>query len=224
MYGSRRFPAILVPAILVLAALPVAASDVTPDLEKALANQREITATRPTDSGAWSDLGNLLVLHDLFDEGEAAYLRAIGLDPRAVEPHFNLGLLYQRLANTEEAVSQFNQALEFDPANAWAHYQLGMVFEGMEKKQQKNRDLAIGHYARAFELDPKLSLHTSNPQVIDSKLTTEALLNAHSDRAGGSLAPMMFTERDPVADGLEEAPETVEPVVPLADSEDDGSN
>ena len=203
-----------------LVAVQVAASQEIPDLETALASQRQAVAANPNAAGAWSDLGNLLVLQESWEEAEAAYLRAIALSPSAAEPYFNLGLLYQRRANFQAAITQFEQALVHDPDNAWAHYQLGMIYEHQGSKQRL-REQAIEHYARAFELDPKLSLHTSNPQVIDSKLTTEALLKAHSERPTGDLAPMMYTGADPTKRaGSEEPPAPTEEVEPLADSED----
>src|SRR6185503_7872371 len=53
---------------------------------------------------------------------------------------------------------------------------------------------AVDAYARAFALDPRLSFGDVNPQVIDSKLTTESLLRAQKERPAGADAPRAYED------------------------------
>jgi len=48
----------------------------------------------PLSANAWLDLGNAYRGEKEFDKAEDAYQRALRLDPRLVDCHFNLGILY----------------------------------------------------------------------------------------------------------------------------------
>jgi len=66
-------------AIATLAAAP-------PNLTKALEAQRHLAAERPQDAAVLNDLGNLLMLVPNPTEAEAAYRKAIELDPNKASP------------------------------------------------------------------------------------------------------------------------------------------
>ena len=81
-------------------------------------------------------------------EVEAAYRRAIELDPGYAFPWNNLGnLLAGPLKRFEEAEAAYRRAIELDPEVAgWAGMKLGELLE-----QQNRPDEAIKVYARASE-------------------------------------------------------------------------
>jgi Tfp pilus assembly protein PilF len=47
-----------------------------------------------------------------------AYQKAISLDPRSVQAHYNLGLLFSELGKVKAANREFVKAIELDPADS----------------------------------------------------------------------------------------------------------
>ena len=175
----RRFlgkPALSVAVLaVVLAATALATiAAAPPNLHRAIETQRHLAAERPQDPGVWNDLGNLLLVAGQIAEAEAAYQRAVQLDPKKVSALFNLGLLDQQRGDEEEAMRLYKRAVEADPRHAWTHYQIGTIYEKRGNKQK-----AIREYGEAFSLDPQLGFPEVNPEVVESNLTTEAMLHAY---------------------------------------------
>ncbi|MDG4594750.1 MAG: tetratricopeptide repeat protein, partial [Candidatus Contendobacter sp.] len=89
------------------------------------------------------------------DEAEAAYRRAIELDPADAWPWNNLGnLLADPLQRFDEAEAAYRRAIELDPAVEdadWACMKLGKLLE-----QQNRPDEAIKVLARASERNTPL--------------------------------------------------------------------
>ena len=73
---------------------------------------------------AW---GHYLFSQKRFREAEAAFKRAIELNPRAVVAHLSLGDLYLiAMLQPREAIKAYRAALDVDPNHAGGHYGLGM--------------------------------------------------------------------------------------------------
>jgi Tfp pilus assembly protein PilF len=180
----------LVAALAALAAIAAT----PPNLAKTIEAQQRLAAERPQDAGVFNDLGNLLALANRPDEAEAAYRRAVELDPQRASALFNLGLLLVQKGGHKEAFDLFSRVVEREPKNAWAHYELGAVHERFGR-----RDKAIQEYAQAFALDPQLALPDVNPHVIDSELTTEAMLRAYRGGYGAPRAPKIYDDPNRIA-------------------------
>ncbi len=176
-----------------LAALAAIAAT-PPNLPKALAAQRQLAAQRPTDAGVQNDLGNLLLLAHRTDEAEAAYRRALELDPKRTSALFNLALLEQDNGRLEDARHHLEQVIAIEPQHAWAHYQLGAVDEAQGKKSA-----AVDEYSRAFALDPQLAFPDVNPHVVGSHLVTESLLRAYRQSAMPPQAPKAYEQPGRIA-------------------------
>jgi hypothetical protein len=175
----RRTSWILVSSLAILVAVAaIAAKAAVPssNLTKTLEAQRRLATERPQDPSVYNDLGNLLVLASKPEEAEAAYRKAIELDPNKASALFNLGLLLQQRGELREASKLYASAVKAEPGHAWAHYQLGTIQEawGQESK-------AIGSYAQAFALDPQLAFPEVNPHVIENKLVTQAMMRAYKN-------------------------------------------
>ena len=112
---------------------------------------------------------------------------------------FNLGLLLVEKHGDKEAFDLFEKVVEREPRNAWAHYELGAIHERLGREGK-----AVDSYARAFALDPQLALPDVNPHVIDSKLTTEAMLRAYSWTLTQAIRAVLASRRA-LARGLREA-------------------
>ncbi len=186
-----RLPlAAVLPALaLTLALAPDGAGEAPPQLGAAIAEQRNLVSTRPSDAGVWNDLGNLLVMSGNLDEADGAYGRALELDPGSVQARFNLGLLRQQRGDLDGAVSEYRELLELEPRHARALYQLGAAYEA-----QGQRELALERYAAAFTLDPELLFAESNPHIIENRLVTEALLLARRGSRSGPATPRSYDE------------------------------
>jgi Tfp pilus assembly protein PilF len=175
-------------AIAALAAVP-------PNLTKAIEAQRRLTTERPQDPAVFNDYGNLLMLIPQAPEAEAAYRKAIELDPGKASALFNLGLLLQQRGESREAYGLYQRAVKADPNHAWARYQLGTVEEARGQNSK-----AIDSYARAFALDPQLAFPEVNPHIVENKLVTQAMLRAYkNDFAGNPQVPKMYDDATRIA-------------------------
>lgn len=182
--------AAVLPALaLTLALAPDGAGETPPQLGAAIAEQRNLASTRPSDAGVWNDLGNLLVMSGNLDEADGAYGRALELDPGSVHARFNLGLLRQQRGDLDGAVTEYLALLDLEPRHPRALYQLGAAYEA-----QGQRELALERYADAFTIDPELLFAENNPHIIENRLVTEALLRARRGRQSGPPTPRSYDE------------------------------
>ncbi len=180
--------ALLAVLALSLAALATVAAG-PPNLTSAIEAQQKLAAERPDDPTVQNDLGNLLQLAKQSEEAEAAYRRAIELDNKRASFHFNLGLVLEKRGERRDAMKQYKSAAELDPRHAWAHYQIGALLEKSGRKEA-----AIRSYARAFALDPQLGFPEVNPSLLDSKLTTSAMLRAYRTEDSQTLTAARYDD------------------------------
>jgi len=178
-------------AVLVAAFALAAFAAVPPNLSKALEAQRRLVTEKPQDPAVHNDLGSLLLLAERTEEAEAAYRKAIELDPDKVSALFNLAQLQQQRGELREALRLYNRVVEVQPNHAWGHYQIGTLHEkwGQDGK-------AIDHYARAFALDPQLAFKEVNPHIVENGLVTEAMLRAYNETPGQPQGPRYFDDRE----------------------------
>ncbi|HEV7786946.1 MAG TPA: tetratricopeptide repeat protein [Thermoanaerobaculia bacterium] len=194
---TRRIIAITLAAAAAAAGITAVASVAAApnNLAKTIEVQRRLTTERPNDAAVFNDLGNLLLLAQKPAEAEAAYRRALELDPDKVSALFNLGLLRQQRGGLKEAMQLYERAVKVDPDHAWAHYQLGAVHEALRQPAR-----AIDEYARAFSLDPQLAFPEVNPHIVENKLVTEAMLRAYrSDVVAQPQAPKVYEDAGRIA-------------------------
>ena len=165
-------PAGLSIAAVLLATLAIAAfAAAPPNLSKAIEAQRRLVAERPQDASVHNDLGSLLLFAERPVEAEAAYRRALELDPNKVSALFNLAQLQQQRGEMREALRLYERVVESQPNHAWAHYQIGACLRG-----RGERAAAIESFAEAFRREPRLAFPDVNPDVIANPLLTESLL------------------------------------------------
>jgi tetratricopeptide (TPR) repeat protein len=185
----RKIPIVLQLLVPFLVLVAFAAAAVAPPaLERAVDAQRKLVQEQPT-AERWNDLGNLLQLSGANEQARQAYDNALTIDPKLASAHYNLGLLLRQAGEERRAQAAFRQVVELEPTNAWGWYQLGALDEA-----DGAQGAAVRAYARAFALDPRLSFSDVNPQVIDSKLTTRALLEAQDELPAGAEAPLAYED------------------------------
>ena len=188
-------------AILVVAAcLAAGAALPPPNLERTLAAQLALVEREPT-AERYNDLGNLYVLAGRVEAARDAYEEALGLDPELVSGHFNLALLLQQQRENRQALRHLREVVERQPDHARAWFQIGFLHEAAGAEGP-----AVRAYARAYLLDPRLSFADENPQVLDSELTTRALLATQEELAATVEAPRTYEEPRRIAGMLLPAP------------------
>ena len=105
-----------------------------------------------TMASAWSDLGYCLYngMKD-YDGAEAAWRKAIALDPQDAEAHISLAILLGDVHDYDGAEAMVRKAIALDPQHADAHYKLGRLL----KSVREDFDGAEAMYRKAIELDPQ---------------------------------------------------------------------
>jgi tetratricopeptide (TPR) repeat protein len=74
------------------------------------------------------------------------------LDPLRATAFINLGALYNRLGQQEEAIATLRKALQLDPRRAEGYYNLGVAY-----RHKGMIDLAIQAYREATRLNPRMA-------------------------------------------------------------------
>jgi tetratricopeptide (TPR) repeat protein len=133
---------------------PVSQSQVTAPEATAQAN--------PDSAEAQFELGNAYVQSGQWDQAQAAFQRAIELDPNLQGAYANLGVVYYQLEKLDLAASQYQKALELNPNDGDVAYNLGALYlqQALLNSTPPNPDLlqqAIAQLKHAQELDPTLA-------------------------------------------------------------------
>ncbi|HXZ09397.1 MAG TPA: tetratricopeptide repeat protein, partial [Paraburkholderia sp.] len=112
----------------------------------------------PLNQFAYFNLGAVLFNANDLDGAKRAYVRAIELSPSFAQPHFNLGLIYERTNQPDAAIAEWSwvadnlssEQEEERPMRLLALNNLGRLYEG---KQQY--DQALICLTKSLEVEPK---------------------------------------------------------------------
>ncbi|MFX1309106.1 MAG: tetratricopeptide repeat protein [Promethearchaeota archaeon] len=96
------------------------------------------------------------------------------LSPNNYRAHYNLGIAYFNLGQTENAKSCFEKALKINPVYKYCYYNLGLVYESIERYEE-----ALKYYDQALEIDPHFSYALSAQAQIRRKLDELKRLKAN---------------------------------------------
>jgi len=66
------------------------------------------------DSDAWYGLGRIRYTKDRFQDAVECFEKALALEPRSVKAENNLGLAYEGLNRTDDAIAAYRRALQFE--------------------------------------------------------------------------------------------------------------
>ncbi len=129
---------------------PPAASDQSPQLD-ALVKE---TAQNPTNVAAWINLGNLYFDTNQFDKSIWAYQKSLELEPNNPNVLTDMGVMYRRKGQPQEAVKAFDEAIRVDPKHEVARFNKGIVLlHDLEKPEEGIRSweelLKINPFAMA---------------------------------------------------------------------------
>jgi tetratricopeptide (TPR) repeat protein len=99
---------------------------------------------------AYNGLGIAFAYGHQYVRAISALSRAADLDAGQPAFFYNAGVVYERLANLDQACQAYQAAVRLDPRNAETRRALGSVFMGLGKPQE-----AAGQYEEACRLDPQ---------------------------------------------------------------------
>jgi tetratricopeptide (TPR) repeat protein len=119
----------------------------------AIADAQALVAAHPERSAAdWFNLAFMLEAADRLDEAEAAFRRAVALDPKLDRAWYGLGLTLIRMQRFDEAVPALKRNTELQPMSPYGWYQLARVH--MDRHQPDEARKIIAHL-KGFE--PKVA-------------------------------------------------------------------
>lgn len=121
--------------------------------DDAIADMQALVAAQPERSAAdWFNLAYLLEDGGRYAEAEAAFRRALALDPKLDRAWYGLGLTLIRLRRPEDAVAALKKNTELQPMSPYGWYQLARVqFDRQEPEETKK----IIRHLKGFE--PKVA-------------------------------------------------------------------
>jgi tetratricopeptide (TPR) repeat protein len=117
-----------------------------PQAQQAL---EQLAAEAPKLAEAHQRLGMVLQAQRRPAEAEAAYRKALELDPEYVAALIGLGEIEAQLGRPDSALTRFDTAIEIDPRQSEAHLAQGRILEALGRI-----DEALAAYFRTLELDP----------------------------------------------------------------------
>jgi len=172
--------------------------------------------SNPHSAPLHNQLGELLVQKGFPQDAAREFERAVNDDGRLYQAWYNLGLTRAGLNDFAGAERAFTQTVRIMKGHSEALFQLGL----MEEKRG-NRESAIDYYAKALRHNPQIIDVRINPQVLDSKLISLALLRNYGAEHAREAARFLDAPRSYVAP-QPPPPEAVSPqatpqqIVPLA--------
>jgi tetratricopeptide (TPR) repeat protein len=125
--------------------------------EEALARVRRQITVAPTSGSLQYLLGKTLETRKDYASAEAAYLKAIELDPRLQGPYIDLVRLYAVSGRYDQALAKADEVLRNDPRNVGAYMLSGMIQE--QKGEPAKAEVA---YGKALEINPRFARAANN--------------------------------------------------------------
>jgi tetratricopeptide (TPR) repeat protein len=80
-------------------------------------------------------LGNAYVYARDYEPSIDAYKKAIQLDPKEVQGHFQLGITYDFLQRYEESAKEYNEVIKLDPKDSSARWNLALAYLALHNKR-----------------------------------------------------------------------------------------
>lgn len=117
-------------------------------VEEAVTRLRAHVRAEPRDDLAWTLLGHALLESNGLDEAEAAYAKALELNPRRMEAITGQGRIFRIRQQYDQAMAAYQRALAIDASYAQAHSSLMVL-----TLKRGLYDEAIVHGEKAYSLD-----------------------------------------------------------------------
>lgn len=96
------------------------------------------------------NLGNAFYMINRFEDAIRVYVKALEINEKSAECHFNLASAYNDLGDHQRAIAHYLRSLELDESNIDAYVCMGGVLENMKAPPDK----AERYYRMALEKEP----------------------------------------------------------------------
>ena len=120
------------------------------ETKKAIGAYKRSIDLNPYREDTHIELGNLYFSEKRFNEAEAEYSEAVGINPSA-NNYYSLGEAYIKTGKYDRAESLFKKVRNMAPGNPNGNYGLGLVYAKLERP-----DKAVNEFKEAIRLDDDL--------------------------------------------------------------------
>lgn len=120
--------------------------------KKAMESFQRVEASAPNSFDLQINMGKAYVLRHLWDEAQAAYIKALSIDETSPAAHHGLGLALLRNGHLEPALDEFLLAVGLNYALPSAHYHIGETLVKMGEKLE-----AANAFEAAVALSPGMT-------------------------------------------------------------------
>jgi tetratricopeptide (TPR) repeat protein len=118
---------------------------------------RKAVAAEPNNARLALLEARIELAQDNPDRAEAAFKRAVELDPDDAVAYQSLASFYRMTGRLDESIATYKRSLDQNPDSARLNERLAILYE-----YKGERDLAMTHYERAIELDSSLGESKNN--------------------------------------------------------------
>ncbi|WP_349437733.1 FecR domain-containing protein [Pararhizobium sp. A13] len=163
------------------------------DRQGALDDLNRALKTAPGSSTIWNTIGIAQSDRDANREAEAAYKKAIELDPRDPVGHANLAVLYLAEMRMAEAKREIDEAMKVDPSFDIALVARGLYYLQTGEMEKAVEDLLAGSTANPGYSPAQLLLAAAHYEKGDRLPAAQALDNAERLDPHDPLIPVVRT-------------------------------
>ncbi|MFQ5592020.1 MAG: tetratricopeptide repeat protein [Phycisphaerae bacterium] len=139
----------VVALVAVVGALGYATADRNTDYHSRLAMWRDVTAKRPQNARAYSNLGVALMAEGRFEEAIAPCEHAVKIEPSFAGGHYRLAQALKRTGRMDQAVEAFSEAIRLDPRYEEARIDRGNTYYDLRRFEE-----AIEDYRTVMRINP----------------------------------------------------------------------
>jgi tetratricopeptide (TPR) repeat protein len=118
---------------------------------------RAARAANPTNAKLQILFGEISAAARRTDDAEAAFRKAIELEPNALGAYQSLATLFVVTGRVPEAIDTYQKAIEQRPSSGSLHLMLAALLEASGRPEE-----AMGHYEKAIEAEPGLAVAKNN--------------------------------------------------------------
>jgi tetratricopeptide (TPR) repeat protein len=134
------------------------------DFPAAIAMLEKSVSIDPNYAPTWANLGKAYTTdatlqlggREQYDKAEAAYEKAIALNPNLIEPRIYMANMLTDTGRVEQAVPLLRAALQTSPNNAELHWELGYAYRFAGILQE-----SVAECERARQIDPDVKINSS---------------------------------------------------------------
>src|SRR3972149_5981080 len=119
--------------------------------------RRRQTARLPGSAAHHDLLGQVHLARRETERAEAAYLKALELQPQRVGTYVRLGDLYAGSGKYDQALARLDQALKVNPRN-----QVALMLSGVAHQRKGDVSAATAAYEKVLALNPRSALAANN--------------------------------------------------------------